>query len=218
VFLFDNYVQHKFFYDLGILRMKKNEILGCFIDFLIRPKFEINEKILDFYNKNFLNKYVIGVHGRTGEGTGEQLGRYKDFDFLKNWLINCSLHVEKVMFQKFEKKEIKFFLVSDSLTLKKQFSDHFKKNNKVIIYDSQHYFTQDSALISDYKSVEDMVVEHALLAKANFGISSLSGFSDTAQMIGNHPKYKLQDEVVCNDNTFPSYNIIYERLAMGHNF
>jgi hypothetical protein len=66
-YLLQNRNYQELYSSLGINRMRKSDVLGCFLNFIFKYSELIENKLKFFYDKNQLyNKYVIGIHARTG--------------------------------------------------------------------------------------------------------------------------------------------------------
>jgi hypothetical protein len=63
----------------------------------------------------------------------------------------------------------------------------------------------------------DLIVEHSLLAACNLHFNTLSGFVETAAMMGNVPKYNPRDEKICDKLNPPQLQMDHDTYLDYHN-
>jgi len=164
----------------GLAQPKERCVVNAIIDKYIRVKPNIQEKIYDFYEKNF-NDYVIGLHLR-GKGRERVVSGLlkKGAKFIDE--VPYNLYFDKLNEILRDHKDCKVFLCSDSQTV----VDHCMNSygNRIITYDAVRSIRGETHRNPKYRDQkytlgEDVLVEAYLLSMTNYlihGNSNVSNF------------------------------------------
>jgi len=192
-FLLDNPKMQEKLKELGMDRMDKFNAFSCLFNYLVKPSQTMQDEIDKFYNDYFVwrsednqimgkNK-LICLHVRTGLALKEHV-RVPPGQIQYFW--NCAEHVESSLIG--SGAPVKWYLATDDNQLKNSMLE--QKKGKMVAYSTGN-IRHVSYEGLDNKEFLSLMVDWTLLTFCDHYIISRSGYSETASMMAQKPRWKF---------------------------